>query len=95
MLYNVYSCKTFWLICSVYCSDSAPACSVWDLSGKGSGIRVDRAWVDLEVTVCLNADKAIVQQLHDRTTPALLRVYSAALAKCNRRPGLLSDTKSV
>lgn len=62
------------------------AYSVLDLCGKGLGIRVDRAWADLEVIVCLNAEQAIVQQLHDRTTPGLLRVYSAASAKCNRRP---------
>lgn len=62
------------------------ALPVLSLCGGGSGIRVDRAGSDLEVTGRLSAEQAIVQQLHGSTTPGLFRVYSAASAKCNRGP---------
>lgn len=41
---------------------------------------------DLEVSGCFSAEQAIVQQLRGHTTAVLFRVYSAASAKCNRRP---------
>ncbi|CAB1453658.1 unnamed protein product [Pleuronectes platessa] len=61
-------------------------CRCWLRAPEDSGIRADRTGADLEVSVSLSAEQAIVRQLRGRNTTGLFRVYSAASAKCNRRP---------
>lgn len=92
---HVYGCTHILVdyIGSNYSRVSAASSLLLIPSAEGSGIRADWAGADLEVSRCLSAEQAIVQQLHGCTTPALFRVYSAAPVKCRR--SLLSDAKSV
>lgn len=85
---HVYGCTHILVdyIGSNYSRVSAASSLLLIPSAEGSGIRADWAGADLEVSRCLSAEQAIVQQLHGCTTPALFRVYSAAPVKCRRRP---------